>query len=141
MCPDGMTGDNCTSFCPRACSDQVCSRIDRDCQCLTGDKTRCCLSGYFGPSCGNKCPSNCQMGDCDPANGSCTACNQGYYGSSCDRKCPSNCHGGCESRDGRCTNCIQGYQGTKCDITGWYYKPDCSSSPRSHLCQHMELCN
>ena len=62
----------------------------------------------FGPSCDEKCNTNCDDSDCNFITGECYSCKLGFYGKFCNISSPVNCQGNCDER-GNCYNCKLGY--------------------------------
>ncbi|XP_071078474.1 multiple epidermal growth factor-like domains protein 10 [Haliotis cracherodii] len=114
--------DNCISIidtCPLNCSDKdtvnYCTPTSHN---QSGECTRGCVDGWYGPTCSSRCDANCLNHRCDLTGTCVEGCKIGYFGKNCT-PCSETClNHTCHSNTGSCTHgCSQGWYGEVCDQT------------------------
>ncbi|XP_071116408.1 scavenger receptor class F member 2-like [Haliotis cracherodii] len=114
--------EHCISIsntCPLNCSDKdtvnYCTLTSHN---QSGECTRGCVDGWYGPLCSSRCDTNCLNRRCDLTGTCVEGCKIGYFGKNCT-PCSETClHHTCHSNSGSCTHgCSQGWYGEMCDQT------------------------
>ncbi|XP_078328340.1 receptor-type tyrosine-protein phosphatase alpha-like isoform X2 [Crassostrea virginica] len=89
---------------------------------------------YYGESCSNECPKNCNGSRCHITEGTCFACLPGYKGAKCDKECDGNKYGqDCRQTCGNCTDSEQ------CDHVNGICKNGCDAGMMGDRCD--QSCN
>ncbi|BFZ11108.1 hypothetical protein BsWGS_14147 [Bradybaena similaris] len=144
LCPEGMFGLDCESFCN--CTDRRHICLSSTGKCAAG-----CSDGFYGRNCSQPCPRVCRSSPCTPSHGHCiiatglagvlrrsarditrtefakspVTCAPGLYGTGCTTPCSAKCNQKCDSVTGECMRCDQGFHGfncsKKCDILCFNY--------------------
>jgi hypothetical protein len=76
---------------------------------LTGECTRGCVSGHFGPFCEYVCPENCLFNSCSKVGKCVDGCIIGFYGDTCTNRCLQPCANlTCDRKLGTCKQTYNG---------------------------------
>uniref|UniRef100_A0A8W8NZL0 Receptor-type tyrosine-protein phosphatase T n=1 Tax=Magallana gigas TaxID=29159 RepID=A0A8W8NZL0_MAGGI len=103
-----------------------------------------CPLNYFGPTCSQSCPAQCNNSNCHIDTGECFGCKDGYRGPKCGEECENNMYGaGCSEECGHCVNgeqCnpVHGTCRNGCE-TGYYKKRckrECDDSTYGSNCSY-----
>ncbi|XP_065934159.1 uncharacterized protein [Magallana gigas] len=88
-----------------------------------------CPLNYFGPTCSQSGPAQCNNSNCHIDTGECFGCKDGYRGPKCGEECENNMYGaGCSEECGHCVNgeqCNPVHGTCRNGCEAGYYKKRC----------------